>query len=267
MPTIFVLAGFLLAATPAFAHPSELAIHTMEELCQGGRAEGSYELKLAGAGVLRLHLLCTAPGALIATGFVEPDGEPFSLIHAAIDGDTISFVSFHPGADEAPSMGGIGGPMVRLRFSLSSLGASQIKGTYQGPQTKFPLRVAGARAEAFPPCGGGAPGPSAEGYYEITQAPAKGSLKIGGVIGLEVIGGIQRIFLIGGEDFGASLYNGLAGEVAGNSFCASVGIDDDEHGRGPILGVRGTLGKEGEINFSYFSTRHGMQGSFIAKRH
>ncbi|RYG61738.1 hypothetical protein EON80_23715 [bacterium] len=133
--------------------------------------------------------------------------------------------------------------------------------------TKFPIAVMASRQEAFPPCDSKTAGPSAEGYYEVMRAPAKGNVKAGAALGIEVIGGIQRIFLIGGEDFGASLYNGLLAHDAGAAFCASVGIDDDEHGRGPVLAVRGQLSPNGELNFSYFSTRHGMQGPYTAKRH
>lgn len=264
---LLLLAAF--GAMPALAaYDRAAAASQVNALCAAGEAEGTYRLSLGKSGALQLHLLCTPEGEMLVTGFVGPDGEAFSLPHWALDGDTLTFVGFNPAPEEARNMGGFGGPEVRIRLSLSALHRAELKGTYQGGMTPFPIGVRGQREKTFPACGSpnAASAFAGEGYYEVESAPAGANLAKGSVIGVEVIGGVQRIYVVSPGNFGMGLYNGLDAASAGSSFCANLGIDDDQHGRGPMAGVRGTITGAREATFFYFSSRHGMQGPFIAKK-
>lgn len=265
------LAGAPLAAPLAsFADDGTPATRKiLENFCAQGLGEGSYQLHLGAAGSATVHLICTARGDLLATGFVGPDGEPFSLTHWAVDGDILSFVSFETDPEEASEVGGIGGSAIRLRLNIDALKDGVMSGTFQSPLMTFPARVDTKRRETFPRCGGGnlEAKVEGEGYFVVKKAPARGALGAGAVVGVEIIGGVQRIFVVNGENFGAALYNGLRRENAGDAICSSLGIDDDEHGYGPMLSVRGKFTSPDEITFYYFSTRHGMQGPFVAERH
>lgn len=264
------IAGYLMLIVVAIASAvsaradEETGADVYRSLGASGGAEGHYVVKTSLPRLIHINIICMNHQALAASLRAEDDTVNFSLVHTAVDGDVISFVTFHISPDDAKTMSS-SNTDVRLRLDIPSLKQGILKGSFRALNRVDPVSINGTRSgNVFPSLfagGNNRAGKPLEGSFAFT------SPKFKGVVAIEVIGGLQRVNL-NIEEMGAArvLYNGLpAGEAAGVVYATS-GVDDGTSGNIGLLHVRGRLLNPNELELYYLDTKKGLVGPLRATR-
>ena len=254
---------------PAARADEDSALKVYQDLCAGESAEGSYVATLGAAGKFRINIVCVSPSSLAASLRDMSGGNiMFSLVHTAVDDDTISFLTFHIAADDAKTMSAMNAD-IRLKLDLPSLRQGILKGSYKALQKADPIFFETRREAAFPnlliktnrtvdfkktfP-----------GSFQISAGPLKPDLTF--IMMTDILGGIQRLNINFPGASGFVLHNGLSATNAGDVFYATSGVDDGASGRVNLLHIRGRILNPNEYEIYYLDTRTGLKGPLKAKR-
>jgi hypothetical protein len=129
---LFCAGVLIVSARAAWADDDNVPVKDpVVELCQSGKAEGEYDAVLPAAiGQVRLYILCRGTAGMIATGYVAASDTFQSMVHVAIDDDTISFLSWDPTGDGATIAAGHL-PSPELHASIEALKNGVLRGSYQ----------------------------------------------------------------------------------------------------------------------------------------
>lgn len=258
MPILAILLSLgLLIPFLASAAPHEEVIR---DLCAGEKAEGTYVSEMGSAGKVRVNIVCFAENEIgLNIRSVGSDFLNFTLLHLAIDGDYISFLSYTPDDDTAKGVPSHG--LVRVKLHLPSLREGLLEGDYRALRIVKPLPLHAKRAAAFPSFFSLAgTGPAVDGEYRVNAPGLDFSFAI------ETIGNHQRANLVIEGGSGFFLAHGLETASANGIFYVSSGVLDDESGRANLLHLRGRALSENELEVYYLDTQKGLLGPFKATR-
>lgn len=254
MAACFLISGSseLKAAT---LDDQDSAIRVYRELCSSDQAEGMYDVTADELGRLHINIFCTSQQTLVASIHRSDGSRNFSLVHTAVDGDIISFVTFHPDADDAKTMPPNNTDM-RLRLNIPLLKKGSLKGTIRTLHHLDPEEIeATRRTISFPNLLNRASGQKPlEGSYSFKDD------KLTGVVSIEVIGGIQRVNIHIPEIGGRVLYHGLPAKEAGGIVYATTGVDDGMFGGIGLIHLRARIINDKEIDLYYFDARRDLIG-------
>jgi hypothetical protein len=145
---LFFAGVLIVAAEAAWADDDNDPVkRAVAELCQSGKAEGEYDAVLPKpSGRVRLYILCRATAGMVATGYVAASGTFQSMVHVAVDDDTISFLSWDPTSDGA--MIAVGHtPSPELHASITALKNGVLSGRYQNQSQAREVDILVARNE------------------------------------------------------------------------------------------------------------------------
>jgi hypothetical protein len=192
------------------------------------------------------------------------------MVHLAVDGDVMSFLSYDPSEDGSKTSPGRT-PSPELKVSIEALKHGEMIGTYRTSRLIRPLAIKVKRSMRFPDVFANslASYNRVRGQY-ILQNPErlKGIVTPPVYILIDIVAGIQRIILWD-KNNNYSLFSGLRATESDNMhdiFMANSGIDDAAYGKSFMSHVRGHMVDVDEIEFWYINTQTGVVGPFRAKR-
>jgi hypothetical protein len=245
--------------------------HAVKNICQGGQAEGGYFTDLpSDMGVAKFYIICVGSSSVVATAWAKHSSSYVSMVHLAVDGDVMSFLSYDPSEDGSKTSPGRT-PSPELKVSIEALGHGEMIGTYRTSRLTRPLAIEVKRSMRFPNVfsNSSANYNSVKGQY-ILQNPEqlKGIVAPPVYILIDIVAGMQRIVL-SDKNNSYALFSGLRATESDNMndiFMANSGIDDATYGKSFISHVRGHMMNVDEIEFWYINTQTGVVGPFRAKR-
>jgi hypothetical protein len=246
------------------------------DLCQSGKAEGEYDAVLpAPTGQVRLYILCRGTAGMVATGYVAASGTFQSMVHVAVDGDTISFLSWDPTGNGAMIAAGHT-PSPELHASITALKNGVLSGSYQNLSQAREVDILVARNEdpaKVPPDILSKKNPSRDfrkvkGRFLLEHPEQLKKLGVSmGFVTLNIVAGAQVAILNDGSGMSALLLSGLPATAAnGDLFAINSGADDGVYGASIINHIRGHMTSDDEIEFWFFNTQLGFYGPYLAKR-
>jgi hypothetical protein len=248
------------------------------DLCQNGKAEGEYDADLpAPMGQLRLYILCRGTAGMVATGYLAASGTFQSMVHVAVDDDTISFLSWDPTSDGATIAAGHT-PSPELHASITALKNGVLSGSYQNQGQAREVDILVARNEdpaKVPPDILSKKNPDRDfrkvkGRFLLEHSEQLKKLGVSmGFITLNIVAGAQVAHLNDGSGTSALLLSGLPATAAnnlGDLFAVNSGVDDGVYGASIINHIRGHMTSDDEIEFWLFNTQLGFSGPHLAKR-
>ena len=247
---------------------------TVADLCQSGKAEGEYDAVLpAPMGQVRLYILCRGTAGMVATGYAAAGGIFQSMVHVAVDDDTISFLSWDPTSDGATIAAGHT-PSPELHASITALKNGVLRGSYQNQSQARELDILVARNEdpdKVPPDILSKKNPDRhfpKGRFLLEHPEQLKQLGVSiGFITLNIVAGAQVAHLNYGMNLSALLLSGLPATAAnGDLFAINSGADDGVYGASIINHIRGHMTSDDEIEFWFFNTQLGFRGPYLAKR-
>ena len=247
---------------------------TVADLCQSGKAEGEYDAVLpAPMGQVRLYILCRGTAGMVATVYVTASGTFQSMVHVAVDDDTISFLSWDPTSDGATIAAGHT-PSPELHASITALKNGVLSGSYQNQSQARELDILVARNEdpdKVPPDILSKKNPDRhfpKGRFLLEHPEQLKQLGVSiGFITLNIVAGAQVAHLNYGMNLSALLLSGLPATAAnGDLFAINSGADDGVYGASIINHIRGHMTSDDEIEFWFFNTQLGFSGPYLAKR-
>jgi hypothetical protein len=276
-----LFAGVLIVgakAARAFDENDPLVRGAVADLCRTGKAEGEYDAVLpASMGKVRFYILCLGTAGMVATGYVATSGTFQSMVHVAVDDDTISFLSWDPSSDGAMIAAGHT-PSPELHASITALKNGVLSGSYHNQGQARELNILVARNENTTKV---PPDILSKKKSDFDYRKVKGRFllehpeklkKLGvsvGFITLNIVAGAQVAHLNGGSGMSALLLSGLPATAANNSgdlFAINSGVDDGIYGASIINHIRGHMTTDDEIEFWFFNTQLGFSGPYLAKR-
>ena len=244
------------------------------DLCQSGKAEGEYDAVLpAPMGQVRLYILCRGTAGMVATGYVAASGTFQSMVHVAVDDDTISFLSWDPTSYGAMIAAGHT-PSPELHASITALKNGVLSGSYQNQSQAREVDVLVARNEdpaKLPPDILSKKNPDGhfpKGRFLLEHPEQLKKLGVSmGFVTLNIVAGAQVAHLNDGSGMSALLLSGLPATAAnGDLFAINSGADDGVYGASIINHIRGHMTSDDEIEFWFFNTQLGFSGPYLAKR-
>jgi len=247
---------------------------TVADLCQSGKAEGEYDAVLpAPMGQVRLYILCRGTAGMVATVYVTASGTFQSMVHVAVDDDTISFLSWDPTSDGAKIAAGHL-PSPELHANITALKNGVLRGSYQNQSQARELDILVARNEdpdKVPPDILSKKNPDRhfpKGRFLLEHPEQLKQLGVSiGFITLNIVAGAQVAHLNYGMNLSALLLSGLPATAAnGDLFAINSGADDGVYGASIINHIRGHMTSDDEIEFWFFNTQLGFRGPYLAKR-
>jgi len=251
---------------------------TVADLCQSGKAEGEYDAVLpAPMGQVRLYILCRGTAGMVATVYVTASGTFQSMVHVAVDDDTISFLSWDPTSDGAKIAAGHL-PSPELHANITALKNGVLRGSYQNQSQAREVDILVARNEdpaKVPPDILSKKNPNRDfrkvkGRFLLEHPEQLKKLGLSmGIITLNIVAGAQVAHLDDGSGLSALLLSGLPATAANNSgdlFAINSGVDDGVYGASFINHVRGHMTSDDEVEFWFFNTQLGFSGPYLAKR-
>ena len=247
---------------------------TVADLCQSGKAEGEYDAVLpAPMGQVRLYILCRGTAGMVATGYAAAGGIFQSMVHVAVDDDTISFLSWDPTSDGATIAAGHT-PSPELHANITALKNGVLRGSYQNQSQARELDILVARNEdpdKVPPDILSKKNPDRhfpKGRFLLEHPEQLKQLGVSiGFITLNIVAGAQVAHLNYGTNLSALLLSGLPATAAnGDLFAINSGADDGVYGASIINHIRGHMTSDDEIEFWFFNTQLGFRGPYLAKR-
>ena len=247
---------------------------TVADLCQSGKAEGEYDAVLpAPMGQVRLYILCRGTAGMVATVYVTASGTFQSMVHVAVDDDTISFLSWDPTSDGAKIAAGHL-PSPELHANITALKNGVLRGSYQNQSQARELDILVARNEdpdKVPPDILSKKNPDRhfpKGRFLLEHPEQLKQLGVSiGFITLNIVAGAQVAHLNYGMNLSALLLSGLPATAAnGDLFAINSGADDGVYGASIINHIRGHMTSDDEIEFWFFNTQLGYRGPYLAKR-
>ena len=247
---------------------------TVADLCQSGKAEGEYDAVLpAPMGQVRLYILCRGTAGMVATVYVTASGTFQSMVHVAVDDDTISFLSWDPTNDGAKIAAGHL-PSPELHANITALKNGVLRGSYQNQSQARELDILVARNEdpdKVPPDILSKKNPDRhfpKGRFLLEHPEQLKQLGVSiGFITLNIVAGAQVAHLNYGMNLSALLLSGLPATAAnGDLFAINSGADDGVYGASIINHIRGHMTSDDEIEFWFFNTQLGFRGPYLAKR-
>jgi hypothetical protein len=251
---------------------------SVADLCQSGKAEGEYDAVLpAPMGQVRLYILCRGTAGMVATGYAAAGGIFQSMVHVAVDDDTISFLSWDPTSDGATIAAGHT-PSPELHASITALKNGVLSGSYQNQSQAREVDILVARNEdpaKVPPDILSKKNPNRDfrkvkGRFLLEHPEQLKKLGLSmGIITLNIVAGAQVAHLDDGSGLSALLLSGLPATAANNSgdlFAINSGVDDGVYGASFINHVRGHMTSDDEVEFWFFNTQLGFSGPYLAKR-
>ena len=247
---------------------------SVADLCQSGKAEGEYDAVLpAPMGQVRLYILCRGTAGMVATVYVTASGTFQSMVHVAVDDDTISFLSWDPTSDGATIAAGHT-PSPELHASITALKNGVLSGSYQNQSQARELDILVARNEdpdKVPPDILSKKNPDRhfpKGRFLLEHPEQLKQLGVSiGFITLNIVAGAQVAHLNYGMNLSALLLSGLPATAAnGDLFAINSGADDGVYGASIINHIRGHMTSDDEIEFWFFNTQLGFRGPYLAKR-
>ena len=247
---------------------------TVADLCQSGKAEGEYDAVLpAPMGQVRLYILCRGTAGMVATVYVTASGTFQSMVHVAVDDDTISFLSWDPTNDGAKIAAGHL-PSPELHANITALKNGVLSGSYQNQSQAREVDILVARNEdpdKVPPDILSKKNPDRhfpKGRFLLEHPEQLKQLGVSiGFITLNIVAGAQVAHLNYGMNLSALLLSGLPATAAnGDLFAINSGADDGVYGASIINHIRGHMTSDDEIEFWFFNTQLGFRGPYLAKR-
>ena len=247
---------------------------SVADLCQSGKAEGEYDAVLpAPMGQVRLYILCRGTAGMVATGYAAAGGIFQSMVHVAVDDDTISFLSWDPTSDGATIAAGHT-PSPELHASITALKNGVLRGSYQNQSQAREVDILVARNEdpdKVPPDILSKKNPDRhfpKGRFLLEHPEQLKKLGLSmGIITLNIVAGAQVAHLNYGMNLSALLLSGLPATAAnGDLFAINSGADDGVYGASIINHIRGHMTSDDEIEFWFFNTQLGFRGPYLAKR-
>ena len=247
---------------------------TVADLCQSGKAEGEYDAVLpAPMGQVRLYILCRGTAGMVATVYVTASGTFQSMVHVAVDDDTISFLSWDPTSDGAKIAAGHL-PSPELHANITALKNGVLSGSYQNQSQAREVDILVARNEdpaKVPPDILSKKNPDRhfpKGRFLLEHPEQLKQLGVSiGFITLNIVAGAQVAHLNYGMNLSALLLSGLPATAAnGDLFAINSGADDGVYGASIINHIRGHMTSDDEIEFWFFNTQLGFRGPYLAKR-
>jgi len=247
---------------------------SVADLCQSGKAEGEYDAVLpAPMGQVRLYILCRGTAGMVATVYVTASGTFQSMVHVAVDDDTISFLSWDPTNDGAKIAAGHL-PSPELHANITALKNGVLRGSYQNQSQARELDILVARNEdpdKVPPDILSKKNPDRhfpKGRFLLEHPEQLKQLGVSiGFITLNIVAGAQVAHLNYGMNLSALLLSGLPATAAnGDLFAINSGADDGVYGASIINHIRGHMTSDDEIEFWFFNTQLGFRGPYLAKR-
>jgi hypothetical protein len=248
------------------------------DLCQSGKAEGEYDAVLpAPTGQVRLYILCRGTAGMVATGYVAASGTFQSMVHVAVDDDTISFLSWDPTNDGATIAAGRP-PSPELHASIAALKNGVLSGSYQNQSQAREVDILVTRNEdpaKLPPDILSKKNPNRDfrkvkGRFLLEHPEQLKKLGVSmGFITLNIVAGAQVAHLNDGSSVSALLLSGLPTTAAnnlGDLFAINSGVDDGFYGASIINHIRGHMTNDDEIEFWFFNTQLGFSGPYLAER-
>jgi hypothetical protein len=262
--------GFSAFADDGSADPVTAAI---ADVCQNGQAEGQYFIAIPTLGTARVMILCKGTVGIVATIY-NMDASMFqTMVHIAVDNDTMSFLSYDPsGSDIAPGKL----PSPELQVSLAALKQGELIGKYRNASMTKPLDFSIKKSAPFPNVL--AQMDTTRGYTKlegryVLENPEKLAFKLvgKGYITIDFLNGQQRAFLndSGTNSLSIDMFSGLPAKATSNFsdvFVINSGVDDGTYGASIINEVRGHLVSDDEIEFYFINTQLGLTGPFRALR-
>lgn len=268
---LLLLAALACVTQTALADDDPVA-GAVQDICQSGQAEGGYQGMLSpDLALAQLYIICVGTSSIYATASVKGSGSYMSMVHIAVDGDRISFLSYDPSNDGSKTSPGRM-PSPEFRVSIEALIRGEMVGTYRTLRLA-PQVISLKKSMTFPNVMALADSSRSyskvPGHY-ILENPERlrGAVVPPAYVTVEIIGGIQRITLSGANN-GIALLNGLKATDLDNSkdvFAATSGIDDGAYGKSTLSHLRGHMLNNDEIEFYYINTKTGVVGPFRAKR-
>jgi hypothetical protein len=210
---------------------------------------------------------------MVATGYVAASGTFQSMVHVAVDGDTISFLSWDPTSDGAKIAAGHL-PSPELHASIKALKNGVLSGSYQNrsltrevpirlarnedPKKVFPDILSKKNPDRHFP----------KGRFLLEHPEQLKKLDVGiGFIALNIVANAQVAHLNDARGLSALLLSGMpADRNNGDLFAINSGADDGVYGAGIINHIRGHMTSDCEIEFWFFNNRLGFHGPYRAKR-
>jgi hypothetical protein len=248
------------------------------DLCHSGKAEGEYDAVIpAPTGQVRLYILCRGTAGMVATAYVPASGTFQSMVHVAVDDDTISFLSWDPTSDGATIAAGQT-PSPELHASITALKNGTLSGSYQNRSQAREVDILVARNEdpaKVPPDILSKKNPDRDfrkvkGRFLLEHPEQLKKLGVSmGFITLNIVAGAQVAHLNDGSGMAELLLSGLPATAAnnvGDLFAISSGVDDGVYGASIINHIRGHMTSDDEIEFWFFNTQLGFSGPYLAKR-
>jgi len=255
----------------ALSDDKAVVVQAVKKICQSGEAEGAYFTSLpSDMGLAKFYIICVGSSNVVATGWAKHSFSYVSMVHLAVDGDVMSFLSYDP-SEEASKTSPGRTPSPDLKVSIQALQHGEIVGTYNTSRLTRPLAIKVKRSMKFPDVSASSLNSfsSVRGRY-VLQNPEqlKGIATPPVYILIDIVGGIQRIVLLDRNN-SYPLLSGLRATESDNGtgiFMANSGIDDATYGKSFISHVRGHMVNSDEIELWYINSQTGVVGPFRAKR-
>lgn len=236
-----------------------------QEICQNGRAEGTFLVTLDGFSQrLRLTIVCTGTGKILASIHDQIlGGMSYSLLYSEVTADEVRFYSFSLEPEDAISISSnnIG---MQLRLKRQDLLQGRIRGFMKGVNQLERLNISGDAKVEIPRVSAAPEPVPATGFPEGSFETIIAGLRH--VLVLELIGGTMRATLnLGPNARSLMLFDGLP-EARYPVFSNTSGFGRGESPRSRLNHVRGKFLGPDRIEFYLIDMKEGFRGPFIGQR-